>query len=431
MSPNQPSESSDIDGKDKEFKGPGRRLGTNDPVNVNGRNHSTVKDQEPKKSEAEQGKEEVEEGSEGVMVDVNDISDPEIVLPSPFGAPPPPHHAPKAITKKNVTGLRPEAKTLYEGPRKCGCCVNWVEKPPADAHTAMKSLGEHGDYALLLRRTPHGQDRAWSIQSLMIYSPYIMQMLRTALKDYPGIALGLDQLAISAPFEPLLHRWSLIDEGLKEEDDLKARNHFNLFRQVIEPELKAHLKARDECEQHAVIPFASVWTIFKPGELVWWEADGQGVVGRMVEASFTKTMTGADLYRLTCEQVDWNGETFGIQRTTKKINFFEGTRPVIGLPVLPLRYKPDGDGIRSRCLDRGRKFEVLRGYHFKAYDGAALGFADGAFGLQRRTEKKVCGVPYSSAFLSSCPSNKPLTLDVGSNPHFPTPSYTTRALANG
>jgi hypothetical protein len=393
MSSNQPSVSPDIDGKDKEFKDPGRRLGTNDPIKVDSKNHSAVKDQEPKESGDDQGKDEAEEGSEGVMVDGNDISDPEVVLPGLFGAPHPPHHAPKAIKKKNVTGFRPEAKTLYEGPRKCVCCVNWVETAPADAHAAMKSQGEHGDYALLLRRTPHGQDRAWNIQSLMIYSPYIMQMLRTALKDYPGIALGLDQLAINSPFEPLLHRWTLIDEALKEDDDLKARNHFNLFRQVVEPELKPHLKARDECEQHAVIPFASVWTIFKPGELVWWEAEGHGVVGRLVEASFSKTMTGAELYRLTCEQVDWNGETFGIQRTDKKINFFEGTRPVIGLSVLPLCYKPDANGIRSQYLNRGRKFEALRGYHFKAYDGVALGFTYGAFGLQRRTEKKVCDGP--------------------------------------
>jgi hypothetical protein len=411
MSPYQPAGASDIDGKDKEFKGTGRRLGTNEPMKVDAKNHSAIKDQEPKTSEDGQGKEEAEEGSEGVMVDANDISDPEVVLPSAFGAPTPAHHAPKAIKKKSVTGFRPEAKTLYEGPRKCACCVNWVETAPADAHAAMKSLGEHGDYALLLRRTSHGQDRAWSIQSMMIYSPYIMQMLRTALKDYPGIALGLDQLAMNAPFEPLLHRWSLIDEALKEEDDLKARNHFNLFRQVIEPELKAHLKARDECEQHAVIPFASIWTIFKPGELVWWEAEGQGVIGKMVEASFSKTVAGAEVFRLTCEQVDWNGKTFGIQRTDKKINAFEGTRPVIGLSVLPLRYKSDADGIRSQYLDRGRKFESLRGYHFKAYSGTALGFADGVFGLQRPTEKKVCGAPYSLAFLSCCPLEKFLLLD--------------------
>jgi hypothetical protein len=381
---------SENDDRDNEFKGPGRRLGTNHDINEANKDDSQViGDDAIKEAVGEKSKDEADEASEGVMVDVNDISDSEIQIHNPYGVPPPPHNAGKPIKKKKVTGLKSEAKTLYEGPRKCACCINWVEKPPADAHAAMKSSAEHGDYALLIRRTAHGQDRAWTIQSMMIYSPYIMDMLRTTLKDYPGVALALDQLAIESPFEPLLHRWAKIDEALKEDDDLKARNHYNLFRQVIEPELKSHLKARDECEEHAVIPFASVWTIFKPGEWVWWEADGQGVVGRMVEASFNKNLVGAELYQLTCEQVDWNGEKFGIQKTYKKIDSFEGTRPVVGLPVMPLRFKPNADEIRNHCLERGRKFEALKGYHFKAYDGPALGYADGAFGLQRAIRKTV------------------------------------------
>jgi hypothetical protein len=380
----------DINDRDKEFKGPGRRLGTSEGTKETTKNDAKVaKDEVVKEPVQEKSKDEADEGSEGVIVDVSDISDSELPIHNQFGAPPPPHNAGKPIKKKKVTGLRSEAKTLYEGPRKCSCCVNWVEKPPADAHAAMKSSAEHGDFALLVRRTAHGQDRAWNIQSMMIYSPYIMEMLRATLKDYPGVATALDQLSMDAPFEPLLHRWNLIDEALKEEDDLKARNHYNLFRQVVEPELKPHLRARDECEEHAVIPFASLWTILKPGDLVWWEADGQGVIGRMVEAHFSKNMMGSELYNLTCEQVDWNGEKFGIQKIHKRIDSFEGTRPVIGLSVMPLRFKPDAEEIRNQCLNRGRKFEALHGYHFKGYDGPALGFADGAFGLRRATSKKV------------------------------------------
>ena len=224
---------------------------------------------------------------------------------------------------------------------------------------------------------------------MMVYSPYIMEMLRTTLQDYPGVTLVLDQFSMDIPFQPLLHRWALIDEALKEDNDLKARNHYNLFRQIIEPELKPHLKARDECEEHAVISFASIWTIFKSGELVWWEADRQGVVGRMVEASFSRNAMNCELYYLTCEQIDWNGENFGIQKTYKKIDSFEGTRPVIELPVMPLRFKPNTDDIRNQYLSRGRKFEALAGYHFKAYGGPVLGFTNGAFGLRCQTRKKV------------------------------------------
>jgi hypothetical protein len=398
MSPNDSPTIPDDDNQGTEFKGPGRRLGTTEGVEK-----TTKDDERPAKDQlvepivTQKSNDEAEDGSEGVMVDGNDISDSEMPVHNPQRAPVPTHNAGKPLKKKRITGLRSEAKTLYEGPRKCACCTNWVEKPPADVHAVMKSSAEHGDYALLVRRTAHGQDRAWNIQSMMIYSPYVMQMLRTTLKDYPGVALALDQLSLESPFEPLLHRWALIDEALKEENDLKARNHFNLFRQVVEPELKPHLKARDECEEHAVIPFASIWTIFTPGELVWWEADGQSVIGRMVEASFSRNSIGSELYYLTCDQVDWSGEKFGIRKTYKKIDSFEGTRPVIELPVMPLRFKPNANDIRNQHLSRGRKFEALAGYHFKAYEGPALGFTNGAFSIRRQTRKKVS--PLSNEYI--------------------------------
>lgn len=397
MSPSDVPTLAEDEQQARSFKGRGRRLGRNEGLEETIEvDEGLAKDKLVKGKATEKTKDEAEDGSEGVMVDGNDISDTEIPVHNSFGPSMPAHNAGKPLKKKKVTGLRSEAKTLYEGPKKCACCTNWVEKPPADVHAIMKSSAEHGDYALLVRRTAHGQDTAWNIQSMMIYSPYIMDMLRTTLHDYPGLALALDQLAMDSPFAPLLHRWALIDEALKEEDDLKARNHYNLFRQVVEPELKPHLKARDECEEHAVIPFASIWTIFPPGELVWWEAEGQGLIGRMVEAHFGRDPAASELYRLTCEQVDWDGEKFGIQKTFKKIDSFEGTRPVIELPVMPLRFKSNVDDLRSHHLSRGRKFEALSGYHFKAYDGPALGFAEGAFGLRRQTRKKVGLLSFAS-----------------------------------
>lgn len=29
-----------------------------------------------------------------------------------------------------VFGVNPLLQTFYEGPKKCDCCANWVEKPP-------------------------------------------------------------------------------------------------------------------------------------------------------------------------------------------------------------------------------------------------------------------------------------------------------------
>lgn len=254
-----------------------------------------------------------------------------------------------------------------------------------DLELHKKSRAEHGDYALVVRKTGHGGDDTWKIKSITVFSPYILELFRTALKDYPGVATALDRVELDAPFEPLLHRWEALDEGLKEEDDLKARNHFNLFRQVVEPVLAPHLKAAAECKEHGVMPYESVWTIFPPGSLITWEADGQSNIGRMEEAGNTWTMSGP-AYQITCDQVDWNGEVFGFTKKTLKIQSFEGTRPISELSVIPLDLKPNAAELKKAHIQRGQAFEALHGYHFKAYDGPAQG--TDRWGL-RKTQKRI------------------------------------------
>ena len=360
----------------KDDLGPGRRLGSKEDEAV-----ATSKDV-PATTESVNGKPELIDLED--VVDLSEQHEDSRHLPvDPLGDPQP-HNAGKKIVKKKITGRRSEAKTLYEGPRICGCCTNWLDEPPEDMHRVRKNRAEHGDYALVIRKTGHGGDDTWKIQSMMVFSPYVMELFRKTLADYPGVATALDQVEFQAPFEPLLHRWPAIDEGLKEEDDLRARNHYNLLRQVVEPELAPHLKARAECEEHAVIPFDSVWTIFPPGTLVIWESDGQSNIGKLVEAGYVSSWSGR-VYQVTCDQVDWNGENFGFARRTIKITSFEGTRPVGELAIMPLDLKSNVAEIKKAHIERGRLFETLHGYHFKAYDGPALGL-DGWF---RKTQKKV------------------------------------------
>lgn len=369
------------DSKDEDL-GPGRRLGSTNNDTESGR-----------KDDTETAENSISESSDR-KIETTSHEDDDIVEIEPTHMPmggleDPTHNAGKKVVKKKITGTRSEAKTLFEGPRKCGCCVNWVEEPPEDFHKGPKGRAEHGDYALVVRKTGHGGEDTWKIKTITVFSPYILELFRKTLADYPGVATALDQIEFQAPFEPLLHRWEAIDKGLKEEEDLKARNHFNLFRQVVEPELAPHLKAASECEEYGVIPFESVWTIFPPGSLVTWEADGQSNIGKMVEAGNTWSYSGS-VYQVTCNQVEWNGEVFGYAKKTLKISSYEGTRPVSELSVMPLDLKANVEETKKAHIQRGKAFEMLRGYHFKAYEGPALGVDK--LNWYRKTTKRVCSL---------------------------------------
>ena len=45
---------------------------------------------------------------------------------------------------------------------------------------------------------------------------------------------------------------------------------------------------------------------------------------------------------------------------------------MVSVAAIPLARHPEQATIRERIVNRGRLFEALKGYHFKAYDGLGL-----------------------------------------------------------
>lgn len=118
--------------------------------------------------------------------------------------------APPATAEKLVEeGMSCEAKSLYEGPRKCECCINWVDKTAEEVEEAkVLTTKVHGDAAVLTRqRNGHGGEDPFMLHSVVIQSPLLKRTLQKVLKDYPGVSPELDEVEFEAPFEPLFHRW--------------------------------------------------------------------------------------------------------------------------------------------------------------------------------------------------------------------------------
>lgn len=73
-----------------------------------------------------------------------------------------------------------------------------------------------------------------------------------------------------------------------------------------------------------------------------------------------------------CENVDWDGENFGLGSQTSNIYGFQGTKTITGLSAYPFEYLPNVDEVKERLTRRGRTFERLHGYHYKSYQGIAI-----------------------------------------------------------
>jgi hypothetical protein len=283
-------------------------------------------------------------------------------------------------------GRRCLVKNLYQGPPSLHGGITWVDEYPDDLAKKPAESGETQSYALIIRhqRARDNSKKLLVMHSIVVQSPFLKSALKSVFKGYPGITTELRRLEFSAPFQPFIHRWSDLEKATKDENDPETKEHLELFLQNMRGELKDIIAAKEDLLSHKVITFELVWTIFNPGDIIFGLENGQ-------ECCFCLRYGANDNigYAIECENVDWNGTEFGRSIQGHHISFFEGTKLITQLEVFPLQFHPNKEQVKEKLISRGKKFQKLRGYHFKAYDG--VGLWDRAHG-QGRSRKFNVGV---------------------------------------
>ncbi|MCJ1393254.1 hypothetical protein MMC18_006126 [Xylographa bjoerkii] len=293
-------------------------------------------------------------------------------------------HSPPKMDTMVEEGMACKAVSLYEGPEKCTCCINWVSKDADEVEKAKVMTNNlHGDAAVLLRqRNGHGGEDSFIVHSITIQSPLIKSALQKVLKGYPGVSPELDNVSFDAPFEPLFHRWDALLKASREETSTETRRHLKVLVDILEPEFAKSRNVLRECRTHGVIKYESLWLIFTPGDLVYSVVDGQECVTRLNEASYVNTH-GKKYFELLSENVDFDGHVFGFGACEIQINKYQGTMKTTDLVAMPLEFHMDKFNIRERLTKRGRKFEQLRRYNFKAYKGS-VSLYDVEYGMENQ-----------------------------------------------
>ncbi|GME50631.1 P-loop containing nucleoside triphosphate hydrolase protein [Neofusicoccum parvum] len=266
-------------------------------------------------------------------------------------------------------GAASEIKRLYEGARTCECCINWVDEFPAAMQPSAEEAAASRKCALLVRhRRNHsggGDGRSVVVDSIVVQSPFVKPVLARVFDGLGGITVGLRNLTFRAPFRQFFHRWDRLEQALREPLDAVTARHLRLLHGVLREELRPTLDAHADLLAHGVVTWDYLWTIFRPGDLVY--SPGRAdPFDRLYKCAYADYSRG---FQLTCEAVDTDGRAFGWTPETCCIHAYEGTRPIDSLDFYPFRFAAHRSDIERRLLARGRRFEVLRGMHYKAYLG--------------------------------------------------------------
>ena len=190
---------------------------------------------------------------------------------------------------------------------------------------------------------------------------------------YPGITTTLDRLTFKAPFQPFVHRWKNLCEALEEEQDADTKDHLALFHRTLEAELRDDLKARDDFILNGVITYQTVWMILEPGTIVFSTRDGEPCAATFNSGNYSRDRCGNYYYSVNCQIIDWDGEAFGLGGENFPVYEWEGTKKITKLNAYPLEYHPNLSKVKEELLARGKVFAELSGYHYKNYQGIAIG----------------------------------------------------------
>lgn len=215
------------------------------------------------------------------------------------------------------------------------------------------------------------------IDSLIIQSPLLKAALGDILQGYPGILTEVTRLKFAAPFECFVHRWEELEEALHDEErDETTRDHLKLLHSILSEDLGHLIQLRKDYFKQKAIAFEQAWFLFTPGTTILTAVHGQRVAARFNSGEYVDTQCGR-VYSLSCTYIDWDGRRLGWVTTSTQIPAYQGVVSFSQLSSYPLEFHPDADAVKTALTERGRRWEALMGFRYKAYNGIALYSPDG------------------------------------------------------
>jgi hypothetical protein len=262
----------------------------------------------------------------------------------------------------NVEERSQYIKDLFEGEPTCQCCIKWVDKPPENlAVDDEESEDEDGNVPLLIRRRlTHGQAKTWEVHCIEIKNAALSAVLLKVFDNYQFLRPNLKYLTFLAPFCPFYHAWDKFEAAIKEEKDEMVLNSLKILKRFIRISLGSDLSVSKELISSGLISYTCLWTLFKPGDLLYTAIDGLDAFVRLKSVDNTG-------HHLETMYIDWDGDRFGWVSKNITLSYFIGTKEITALEAYPANKHPKYEQLTKLLIQRGKKFSELVGIHTKTY----------------------------------------------------------------
>ncbi|WYZ44542.1 hypothetical protein EsH8_VII_000978 [Colletotrichum jinshuiense] len=248
----------------------------------------------------------------------------------------------------------------------------YIAEPKEDEDLPDDKINWYEKYALCITRQYDSENNYVVNTSLEINSPALKGILGDVIgNSYPGQSYMTSSISVDFPPRSLYHyRKELAEAGADLDPESDGARHLPILLDFIDETFEDAIKSAANFLEHGLISYDHLWTIFRPGCLVYATRLSQPRVYKL--NSYEYTGGNCPGLQLSVQYVDFDGNEFGTRYEDLLVPQFSGAAQISSLNALPLEYHPNPDAVTTILTDRGRRWETLAGQNFRQYKGVAL-----------------------------------------------------------
>lgn len=226
---------------------------------------------------------------------------------------------------------------------------------------------ENADYAFTWTRC-FDNNEIYEFTDLEIQPGPLAVVLKDNLGHDPNFPHHDTLISFRSPFKCIVHNWTKLQAiavQLPVADDGQSRAGKDL-QQLLKhvrdsTDLAPYFQDFDPVKEPKTINWQFLWTIFPPGCLIY----SKPVMGKdqvlLFQYADEEELENSNkkMFILTCSVYDWNGETFNRVPYELTLEFFSDTKSINTLDHYPLKYHRNADEVRSRLINRGKRYREL------------------------------------------------------------------------
>ncbi|KAL8880745.1 MAG: hypothetical protein Q9198_001908 [Flavoplaca austrocitrina] len=182
--------------------------------------------------------------------------------------------APQVEVEEKDRGSDALVQTFYEGPPKCKCCTNWIEKPPPQIPEATQDRYDQAAIRIYKKKggtKTYGSIMGQRIEEIEIQSPVIIKAIQPLLTEV-GMPVHSERrgLLMSSPFKELYFAHSKILNLVQQhEPGSLERTHLDVFAQTLDELFVDVSKEVTDLNAEKRTSFQYLWTLFPKDMIVY------------------------------------------------------------------------------------------------------------------------------------------------------------------